>query len=330
MRFDSFPRFPLIHAPTPLEPLNRLRKYLQGPRLYIKRDDCTGLAFGGNKSRKLEYLIGEALQMGATTIVSEGGLQSNHVRQTAAAAAKSGLKCHLVLHLAVPIDSEVYLTNGNFLLDRLLGAVVHVCASGENRPTRIDSLLLDLRSKGEVPYFIPTGGSNATGALGYAAMMSELLNQAIDLDISVDHVVLACGSGGTQAGLTVGRMLNQDSPKIIGIDIDGETEELAHHTYLTATVCARKLGLHSEIDQGCIELVAGHAAPGYGLPNVRMIEAVKLTAQLEGIFLDPVYTGKAMAGLFDMVQKGRFEKHETVIFMHTGGTPGLFAYADIF
>jgi 1-aminocyclopropane-1-carboxylate deaminase/D-cysteine desulfhydrase-like pyridoxal-dependent ACC family enzyme len=208
--------------------------------------------------------------------------------------------------------------------------VVHVCASGENRPTRIDSLLLDLRSKGEVPYFIPTGGSNATGALGYAAMMSELLSQAIDLDISVDHMVLACGSGGTQAGLTVGGMLNQDSPKIIGIDIDGETEELAHHTYLTTTVCAKKLGLRSEIDQDCIELVAGHAAPGYGLPNARIIEAVKLTAQLEGIFLDPVYTGKAMAGFFDMVQKGRFEKHETVVFIHTGGTPGLFAYADIF
>jgi 1-aminocyclopropane-1-carboxylate deaminase/D-cysteine desulfhydrase-like pyridoxal-dependent ACC family enzyme len=163
--------------------------------------------------------------------------------------------------------------------------------------------------------------------LGYAAMMSELLSQAIDLDISVDHVIVACGSGGTQAGLTVGRMLNQDSPPVIGIDIDGETEELAHHTHLTATECAKKLGLWSEIDQG---LAAGHAAPGYGLPNARMIEAVKLTAQLEGIFLDPVYTGKAMAGLFDMVQKGRFEKDETVVFIHTGGTPGLFAYADIF
>ena len=168
MRLDEFPRFPLIHAPTALEPLTRLQQHLAGPRLYIKRDDCTGLAFGGNKARKLEFLLGEAMAQRATVLVTAGGLQSNHVRQTAAAAAKAGLGCHLVLARNVPIDTAIYQTNGNLFLDRLLGATVHICGPNETRLEKAEVVMAELRAAGENPYFIPVGGSNGVGALGYA------------------------------------------------------------------------------------------------------------------------------------------------------------------
>src|SRR5262245_56024185 len=195
MHLPDFPRFPLVHARTPLEPLARLRKHLRGPRLYIKRDDCTGLALGGNKTRKAEFLIGDALRTGATAVISQGGLQSNHVRQTAAAAAKAGLKCHLVLDHQVPMDTANYCSNGNIFLDRLLGATTHVCGKGETRADKVRSLEGELRAQGEVPYVIPTGGSNDIGALGYAAAALELQRQAKDAGISIDRVVFASASG---------------------------------------------------------------------------------------------------------------------------------------
>ncbi len=330
MRLDEFPRFPLVHAPTPLEPLDRLRRHLGGPRLYIKRDDCTGLAIGGNKTRKLEFLVGEALKTGATTIVSEGGLQSNHVRQTAAAAAKAGLACHLVLDRNVPIDEPAYRNSGNFLLDGLLGAVTHICAVGQTRAEGIDNLLSDLRARGQVPYCIPKGGSNEVGALGYVSLMFELLQQAKDLGLSIDRIVAASSSGGTQAGLLVGREMLQADLAVMGIDADDDPEPLLAMVQSIAGKCALKVGLRQGIRAGACEIVPGYAAPGYGLPNPGMIEAVKLLASLEGILLDPVYTGKAMAGLIDMVRTGRFGKDETVVFVHTGGTPVLFAYANCF
>jgi len=330
MNLQEFPRFPLIHAPTPLEPLERLQKFLGGPRLYIKRDDCTGLALGGNKARKLEFLIGDALKSGATAIISEGGLQSNHVRQTAAAAAKAGLKCHLVLDHKVPIDSEIYRTNGNFLLDRLLGAVTHICGPGETRAARIDTLASDLRARGEVPYCIPTGGSNDVGALGYASLMLELLQQASDLRLSFDRIVAASSSGGTLAGLAIGRELAQADVSIMGVDVDGDPDTLLATVQSIAQQGALKVGSRRGTRSDATEIVGGYAAPGYGLPNPGMIEAVNLLARLEGILLDPIYTGKAMAGLIDMVRTGRFEKDETVVFIHTGGAPALFAYADCF
>jgi L-cysteate sulfo-lyase len=330
MHLPEFPRFPLVHATTPLEPFERLRRHLGGPRLYIKRDDCTGLALGGNKTRKLEFLIGEALQTGATAIVSEGGLQSNHVRQTAAAAAKAGLPCHLVLNRNVPIDKPIYQSSGNLLLDRLLGAVTHICAEGETRAARIEALLSELRSRGEVPYYIPTGGSTGTGALGYAALMLELLQQARDLGITIDRIVVASSSGGTQAGLVVGRALAEADVPILGVDVDGEPDELLAMVQSVARDCAEKIGLRRDLPHGAFELVRDYAAPGYGLPNPGMIEAVTLLARLEGILLDPVYSGKAMAGLIGMIRQGRFGTDETVVFIHTGGVPALFAYADLF
>src|SRR5688500_9081915 len=189
MPLSNFPRFALAHLPTPLEPLDRLHRHIGGPRLYIKRDDCTGLALGGNKTRKAEFLVGAALAAGATAVVSEGGLQSNHVRQTAAAAAKAELRCHLVLDHQVPIMTSLYRENGNLLLDRVLGATIHLCEAGQTRADALARLLPRLREKGEVPYFIPTGGSSETGALGYAAAALELLQQAKEARISIDRVL---------------------------------------------------------------------------------------------------------------------------------------------
>jgi L-cysteate sulfo-lyase len=328
MDLDRFPIFPLAHKPTPLEPLERLSRHLAGPRLYIKRDDCTGLATGGNKTRKLEYLIGQALKDGATTIVSAGGLQSNHVRQTAAAAAKAGLTCHLVLDHRVPIDTEAYRSGGNFLLDRLLGATTHICKPGETRAGRTAQLLAELRAQGERPYDIPVGGSNALGALGYAAMMGELQGQAQDAGISLDRIVLASSSGGTLAGLLAGRALAGAETTVTGVDVDGDPDTLAQKVLAIARDCATSLGLGANAMPAAVELVRGYAAPGYGQPNAGMIEAVKLMATLEGILLDPVYTGKGMAGLIDLIRKDRIGKDETVVFVHTGGTPALSAYAD--
>lgn len=329
MQLDQFPRFSLAHLPTPLEPLTRLQAVLGGPRLYIKRDDCTGLAIGGNKTRKLEFLIGDALKQNATAVVSEGGIQSNHVRQTAAAAAKAGLKCHLVLERNVPIDRPAYTTGGNLLLDRLLGATIHYCGPGETRAARSAKVVEELRRAGEIPYYIPTGGSNAIGARGYAASMVELQQQAKSQGLTIDKIVVASGSGGTQAGLILGRALTQSKAGIIGIDVDHDPEPLMAAVRKIAQDGAAELGIREIADED-FEFIPGYAAPGYGMPNAGMIEAVDLLARLEGILLDPVYAGKAMAGLIDMVRQGRFDANETVVFIHTGGTPALFAYSDIF
>jgi L-cysteate sulfo-lyase len=329
MRLDEFPKFPLIHAPTPLEPLNRLQKELGGPRLYIKRDDCTGLAFGGNKARKLEFLLGEALTQGTTAVVSAGGLQSNHVRQTAAAAARAGLACHLVLARNVPIDTAIYRSNGNLFLDQLLGATVHICSPNETRLEKAEAVMAALKAAGERPYFIPVGGSNGVGALGYAAQMLELREQATAQRLAIDHIVVASSSGGTQAGLAAGAALAMIAPPVIGIDVDGKSEELRRQLVAIAADCCRRLDIAGAPPDD-FELAGGYAAPGYGLPNAGTIEAIKLLATLEGILFDPVYSGKAMAGLIDMIRKGRFDKDETVVFIHTGGAPALFAYTDAF
>jgi L-cysteate sulfo-lyase len=330
MPLSNFPRFALAHLPTPLEPLDRLRRHIGGPRLYIKRDDCTGLALGGNKTRKAEFLVGAALAAGATAVVSEGGLQSNHVRQTAAAAAKAGLKCHLVLDHNVPIDTAIYRENGNLLLDRVLGAVTHLCRRGQARAELIAQLLPRLQAEGEVPYYIPTGGSNETGALGYASAALEMLQQAKDIDISIDRVVFATASGGTQAGLIAGMALAQADVAVTGIDIEGEIDALMADVKSVTQACARKIGLARDISADAFEIVSGYAGPGYGVPTPAMAEAVKLVATLEGIVLDPVYTGKAMGGLIDMARSGKFHTDETIVFIHTGGMPAMFAYADYF
>lgn len=329
MPLTKFPRYPLAHLPTPLEPLERLSNFLGGPRILVKRDDCTGLAMGGNKTRKLEFLIAEARERGASAVVTEGGIQSNHVRQTAAAAAKAGLACHLALDRSVPPLDQGYEATGNLFLDRLLGAEISFCAPGQTRKELSTRIVDDLRDRGERPYFIPTGGSSPIGALGYVGCALEILDQARRQDIAIDRVVLASGSGGTMAGLLVGFALADAATKVTGIDIDHEPERVADEVAEIATGCGALLGV-AGIDRDGVEVVAGYAAPGYGRPNPGMIEAVRLVAKLEGIILDPVYSGKAMAGLLDMIRRGVIGADETVVFVHTGGAPALFAYTSVF
>ena len=334
MPLSDFPHFPLAHLPTPLEPLDRLRRHLAkdraAPRLYIKRDDCTGLALGGNKTRKAEFLIGAALAERATCVVTEGGLQSNHVRQTAAAAARAGLTCHLVLNHNVPISTAIYRESGNMLLDRVLGATVHLCGYHETRADVIARLVPQLHSAGETPYVIPTGGSNETGALGYAAAALELVQQAKDAGIAIDRVVFATASGGTQAGLAVGMALAEARIQVLGIDIENEADSLLAEVRTIAEACARKVRSKAALRDEAFEIVRGYAGEGYGIPTPGMREAVELLARLEGIVLDPVYAGKAMAGLIDLVRTGQIGADETIVFIHTGGTAALFAYADCF
>ena len=330
MPLSDFPRFPLAHLLTPLEPLDRLARELGGPRLWIKRDDCTGLALGGNKTRKAEFLIGAALAAGATAVVTEGGLQSNHVRQTAAAAAKAGLGCHLVLDHQVPIITSIYRENGNLLLDRVLGATIHLCEAGQTRADGVARLLPRLHAAGEVPYHIPTGGSNETGALGYVAAALELAGQAKDAGITIDRVLFATSSGGTQAGLVVGMALAGAGIQVLGIDIENEADSLMADVRRVAADCARKIGLKAPLRDDAFQIQSGYAGAGYGVPTPAMREAVELLARLEGIVLDPVYTGKAMAGLIDLARSGRIGADETIVFIHTGGMPAMFAYADCF
>ncbi len=330
MDLAQFPTFPLVHRPTPLEHLARLSTALEGPRIYIKRDDCTGLAFGGNKTRKLEFLIGDALKKGATTIVSEGGMQSNHVRQTAAAAAKAGLKCELVLDWCVPWRDPSYGASGNILLDRLLGATVHVCSLDETREDKARDVMVAIEARGEKGYFIPTGGSNPIGALGYVDCALEIIEQAQQQKIKVDHVVVASGSGGTQAGMMVGLAGANSDITCIGIDIDHDPVHVGTAVHSIVTGTAELLGVSAQVGKAKFDLAEGYGAPEYGMPNGQMIAALRLLAQTEAIILDPVYSGKAMAGLIDMIANKRFGKDETVVFVHTGGGPALFAYSEIF
>lgn len=328
-RLEGFARFPLAHLPTPLEPLEALTAALGGPRILVKRDDCTGLALGGNKTRKLEYLVADALDQGATALVSEGGLQSNHVRQTAAAAARAGLRCALALDNTVGWPDPNYQSNGNLFLDHLLGAAVHRCEEGETRADRARIVMDELAAAGERPYHIPTGGSNAIGGLGYARCALELLDQAEAADLSIDHVVLASGSGGTQGGFLAGLRAAGGGPRCHGVDIDKDPGAVRDKVETVAAGTGALLGVTDARDDD-IEIVEGFAAPGYGQPNPAMIEAVTLLARTEGLLLDPVYAGKAMSGLIAMIREGRFDKDDTVVFVHTGGMPALFAYTGVF
>jgi L-cysteate sulfo-lyase len=334
MNLDDFPRVALAHLPTPLEPMERLGAALGGPRLSVKRDDCTGLALGGNKTRKLEFLMAEALGAGATCVITAGGVQSNHVRQTAAAAAKLGLAAHLVLTRNVPMDAarerDGYDRTGNILLDRLLGAEIRILPGGSDRAAAMDELAADLRAAGARPYVIPLGGSNATGALGYAACAGELLAQAEALSGGLDAIVLASSSGGSQAGLIAGLAALGHPARVIGVEVDGDREGVAAAVREAAAAVAERLGLDADEIAARVEVVAGYGGPSYGLPTPEMRRAVELAARREGLLLDPVYSGKAMAGLIGLIAEGRFKPSDRVVFLHSGGTPALFAYGSVF
>lgn len=323
MLTDSFPRVSLAHLPTPLEEMPRLHEALgNGPRLLIKRDDQTGLATGGNKSRKLEFLVAEALAQRADTLVTAGGPQSNHCRQTAAAAAKMGLRCALVLS-GHPLPRSEW--NGNLLLDDLLGAEVR-WAGDRDRSTVLAEVADALRTAGAQPYVIPVGGSVPLGATGYVAAVEELADQLAEQGERVDRIVFASGSAGTHAGVLVGvKALGLDA-RVEGIN-DDKVGSLLEKTQALARATAAHLGLDLSFSEEDFILHDTYGAPGYGVITDAEREAVRLLARTEGIIVDPVYTGRALAGLIDLVRRGVYGPHETVLFWHTGGTAGLFPRA---
>ena len=324
----SFPRLPLAHLPTPLEPLDNLTKALGGPQIFIKRDDCTGLATGGNKTRKLEFLMGEARDKDCDIVLTAGGLQSNHARQTAAAAARCGLDCELFLEAVPGTPKEDYDRNGNLLLDRLLGAVVHRCPGDGSLLTRMAARAEALRSDGRKPYVVPVGGSNGVGALGYVDCAQELLQQAEARGLAFSHLVMATGSGGTQAGLLAGLQAGGSTASLIGINVSAsEADQKAKlRPILEETFHLLDLVLPPESAVTCN---GGYYQPGYGIPNEKTLAALRLLAETEAILLDPVYTGKAMTGLIAMIREGRFTPNDKVVFLHTGGAAGLFAYETL-
>ncbi len=329
MHLARFPRQHFAHLPTPLEPMSNLTKLLGGPNLYIKRDDCTGLATGGNKTRKLEFLIGDALAKGADTLVTFGAVQSNHVRQTAAAACRFGLACEALLDRRVPDRDARYETTGNVLFDRMFGAKLDYLPAGTDMNAACLERVKAIRSRGKKPYYIPGGGSNSVGALGYVNGALELLQQANDQSLRIDCVVHGTGSTGTQSGLVAGLEGANSGIDVLGICVrqkDAKLQEAAVHKLASAT--AEKLGIKGGIDAGRVMADANYVGDGYGLPTEGTIEAIDLLARHEGILLDPVYSAKGMAGLIDHIRKGKFDRDDNVVFLHTGGALALFAYEE--
>jgi L-cysteate sulfo-lyase len=329
MLLSSFPRVPLAHLPTRLEHLPRLSEHLGGPEIWVKRDDCTGLATGGNKTRKLEFSMGEALEQGADTIITVGAVQSNHVRQTAAAAAKLGLKCEVLLEHRIARPSELYRNSGNVLLDRILGANLHEYAKGTDFDAEMERLADDVRAAGGTPYIVPGGASNPVGALGYVGCAGELLQQCAEQDLAFDHAVLASGSAGTHAGFAVGLRASGSDLSILGVGVNIPQAEQEAKVFELARETAEYIGKPGCVTREDIAADCNYIGPGYGEPTESMNEAVLMLARLEGLLFDPVYSGKALAGMIDYVRNGRFAQGENIVFLHTGGVAGLFAYADI-
>ena len=322
MLTDHLPRVPLACLPTPLHELPRLSRALGGPRLWIKRDDQTGLALGGNKTRKLEFSLGQALRQGADTLVTLGAVQSNHARQTAAAAAAQGLRCVLVLRGDPPP-----LPNGNLLLDHLLGARV-VFTGARDREVVARELVAAETAAGHRPYLIPVGASDEIGAAGYVAALEEMTGQLDAMGVRPDRVVMASSSFGTQAGLCVGAKALGFSAQIAAVAIDSPRAELQAGVAAIAAPLAVRLGLEVSVTPGEVIAHDGYLGAGYAIMGRPEREAIALVARHEGILLDPVYTGRAMAGLIDLIRRREFGAGETIVFWHTGGSPALFAYAD--
>jgi D-cysteine desulfhydrase len=324
MHIEKLPRFPLAQLPTPVEKLERLARELGGPQLLIKRDDQTGLALGGNKTRKLEFLVGDALARDADTLVTVGAAQSNHCRQTAAAAAKAGLKCELILNGHKP-DAPT----GNLLLDQLFGATEHWIDRSQ-RATKLSEIAELLRTQGRKPYVIGVGGSNGIGATGYVVAMIELMEQLRLSGQKVDHILFGTSSGGTQAGIELGARITGFTGKLHGLSIDkNEPEHLAYESEVAqiANECAAYIGSEVRLVQADVSVVYGYMGEGYGVVGNLEREAIRLMARCEGIVLDPVYVGRAFGALLDLIRRGRFRRGETVLFWHTGGAPAVFAYA---
>ena len=328
-RIDGFPRVKLVNLPTPLEKMPRLTSALNGPQLWIKREDCTGLAFGGNKERKAEFSLGDALSKKADVVITVGPVQSNHARATAAAARKLGLEVILVLSGEKPSSND-----GNLLVNRLLGAEIRFL---EGKPTKLDrmrfteEIAADLRKSGQIPYVIPAGASYPPGAIAYVNAMLELFSQARNSGFRIDHVIHAAGSGGTQAGLVLANKALGSGVNILGVCAEPHIKDkLVEETVEIAHGAAKLLRLKMTVKPDDVVLNEDYAGEAYEAPTPEALNAIKLVAQTEGILLDPIYTGRAMAGLIDLIKQDHYEKDDNIVFIHTGGTPTLFSYRKNF
>lgn len=329
----EFARTPLAHRPTPLEPMPRLSRQLGGPRLLIKRDDCTGLGMGGNKVRQLEFHFGAALAGGATCVLITGAVQSNYVRTAAAAAAKLGLECHVQLEDRVAGMSPEYAASGNVLLDRLFGARIHRYPQGEDEAgadRALEHIAARLRESGVRPYVIHLGPEHPPlGALAYVEAASEMLEQAAAMHLRVDAVVLASGSGVTHAGMLVGLRRAGSNASVYGICIRRAASVQRERLMTSVRLTEKLLDCAGTVSPADVLAIDEYLGPAYGIPGSDTLEAIAQMAQEEGILLDPVYTGKAAAGLIGLVEQKTFASSSTVVFLHTGGTPALFGYRDV-
>ena len=330
MNLAKFPRRRYTAGPTPLERVPRFSEALGGPTIYIKRDDLLGLTAGGNKTRKLEFLVAEALAQGTDTLITCGAIQSNHCRLTLAAAVKEGLKCRLVLEERVP-GSYRPQAGGNIFLYNLLGAEqVRVVPAGSDLPEEMALVAGELAAAGRKGYVIPGGGSNPLGALGYVACAQEILAQTFDLGLDIHAILCASGSAGTQAGLVTGVQGCSMNMPVLGINVSRTKEAQEALVYGLVQETAELVGLSASVPREAVVCFDDYVGPGYSLPTPGMVEAVQLLARTEGILLDPVYTGKAMAGLIDLVRKGYFKRGSNILFVHTGGSPALDVYREYF
>jgi L-cysteate sulfo-lyase len=330
MNLGRFPRVRFAHLPTPLEHMPNLSRHLGGPEIWIKRDDCTGMSTGGNKTRKLEFLMAEARDQGADIVLTQGATQSNHARQTAAFAARMGIACHILLEDRTGKTDLDYTTNGNVLLDCLHGATIEHCASNPDMNGEMMKVAERMKAEGRMPYAIPGGGSNPTGAIGYVNAAIELITQANDLGLRIDHVVHATGSAGTQAGLVAGLCGINSGVPLLGIGVRAPKSKQEENVYNLAVATATKCGCPGAVKREDVVANCDYVAKGYGFPGPETIAAIELLARTEAILLDPVYSGKGMAGLIDLCRKGFFKKGQNIVFVHTGGAAGLFGYVDDF
>jgi D-cysteine desulfhydrase len=325
MNLARFARRRYTPHPTPLVKLSRLTELLGGPQIYLKRDDLTGLTGGGNKTRKLEFLVAEALAQGADTLITVGAVQSNHCRLTLSAAVHEGLRCRLVLEERVPGSYRKAASGNNFLFDLLGVESVHVAKAGEDLAGTMTQIANELAAQGRRGYVIPGGGSTPLGALGYVTCAQEIIQQSFDLGVDFEHVVCASGSAGTHAGLLVGFTGARYETTLTGINVRRPRAEQEGNVHSLSIATAALLGVPAPARES-VRALDEWVGPGYSLPTPEMIDAVRMLARTEGILLDPVYTGKAMAGMIGLIRRGHFRNSDRVLFVHTGGSPVLYAY----
>ena len=331
MNFTKFPRRKYLQGPTPIESMPALSKVLEGEvNLYVKRDDLLPGAGGGNKTRKLEFCIADALEKGADTIITCGAVQSNHARLTASWSAKEGMDCHLILEERVKGSYKEEASGNNFLFELLGVKSIGVVEAGSDMMAKMEKKSEELKAEGEKPYIIPGGASNDIGALGYAVCAEETMTQLNEMRLNIDHIVVPSGSAGTHAGMVAGMIGINGGIPIYGVNVSRAKDVQEGLVFDLAQKTAEKLEIENAVKRDDVVCFDQYVGPGYSLPTASMVEAVKLFSQKEAILLDPVYSGKAAAGLIDLVRKGHFKKGSNVLFLHTGGSPVLYEYLETF